>query len=43
MSGHITKKHLIQVAKAYGLKMAIKLLFSKEKTFLNFCMKENLV
>jgi len=43
MSGVVNKSNVYQVYKSFGLWTAIKLLFSKERTFLDFCKKNDIV
>jgi hypothetical protein len=38
MKGLITKKHVIQIYKAFGLKMALRVLFSSQPVALNILM-----
>lgn len=43
MSGVVNKLNFFQVLRTFGLIAAIKLLFSREKTFLDFCRKQRIV
>ena len=43
MLGLITKKNIIAVNKSFGFIAMIKLIFTKQKTFLNFLMTNHLI
>lgn len=43
MSGVVTKENLWDVVKNFGVIVAVKFLFSNEKTFLDFCVKNELI
>lgn len=43
MSGLVKKKNFYLVFKAFGLVAAIKYYFSRDKTFLEFCVKNGLI
>ena len=43
MSGLITKQHIFEVARTYGVRVAMSLIFTKQKTFLGFLMSQGLV
>jgi len=42
MSGLIKIQNFWQVLKAFGVKAALKLIFSKDRTFLDFCMRNEI-
>jgi len=42
MSGLVNKKNFYQVVKSFGFLTAIKLLLTKERTFLGFLMTQHL-
>lgn len=43
MTGLVTKSHLLEVFKTFGFSAALRLLTSREKTFLAFCVKNHLI
>lgn len=43
MSGFIKKDNWFEVMKIFGVKAAVKFIFSRERTFLDFCIKNELI
>lgn len=43
MSGLVTRKHVYQVFKQYGLWTALRFIFTKERTFIAFLLKNKLL
>ena len=41
MQGVIQKKHFCQIVKVFGIKIALKILFSRKKTALEILMEVN--